>query len=207
MYLSASCLMSLLPVPRNELRLTKNLRRQSSIRLVKFADPSGKAQLADDYQDALEDDEVLVSRNRLSHKISPSKPLKDKSGLDASAKLTRAKLNKRSGDADLSKDKSGPESPPEFRRSWYVEGHIRSGVISSFLAQRYLRYNLTKLGDEGLSSRGTKLNSVSITADVTFTKLKQPTTFAKMKATPRKLAYADSDKEAPARSLARGFSD
>nr|GEW96445.1 reverse transcriptase domain-containing protein [Tanacetum cinerariifolium] len=30
---------------------------------------------------------------------------------------------------------------------------------------------------------------------------------AKMKATPRKLAYADSDKEAPAKSLARGFSD
>ncbi|GKE93135.1 hypothetical protein Tco_1574230 [Tanacetum coccineum] len=28
-----------------------------------------------------------------------------------------------------------------------------------------------------------------------------------MKATPRKLAYADSDKEAPARSLAREFSD
>ncbi|GJR64788.1 reverse transcriptase domain-containing protein [Tanacetum coccineum] len=30
---------------------------------------------------------------------------------------------------------------------------------------------------------------------------------AKMKTTPRKLAYADSDKEAPARSLAKGFSD
>ncbi|GKE63360.1 hypothetical protein Tco_1513727 [Tanacetum coccineum] len=30
---------------------------------------------------------------------------------------------------------------------------------------------------------------------------------AKTKATPRRLAYADSDKEAPARSLARGFSD
>ncbi|GKB88790.1 hypothetical protein Tco_0961062, partial [Tanacetum coccineum] len=30
---------------------------------------------------------------------------------------------------------------------------------------------------------------------------------AKMKATPRKLSYADSDKEALARSLARGFSD
>ncbi|GJT30967.1 hypothetical protein Tco_0911242 [Tanacetum coccineum] len=42
---------------------------------------------------------------------------KDKSGLDASAKLTRAELNKHSEDADLSKDKSGPESSPEFRRS------------------------------------------------------------------------------------------
>ncbi|GJY07148.1 hypothetical protein Tco_0374202 [Tanacetum coccineum] len=30
---------------------------------------------------------------------------------------------------------------------------------------------------------------------------------AKMKATPRKLAYVDSDKEAPAGSLARGFSN
>ncbi|GJZ35423.1 hypothetical protein Tco_0581240 [Tanacetum coccineum] len=40
---------------------------------------------------------------------------------------------------DLSKDISGPESPPELRRSWYVEGHIRFGVISSVLMQRYLR--------------------------------------------------------------------
>ncbi|GKD75361.1 reverse transcriptase domain-containing protein, partial [Tanacetum coccineum] len=36
---------------------------------------------------------------------------------DASAKLTWAKLNKRSRDDDLSKDKSGPESPTEFQRS------------------------------------------------------------------------------------------
>nr|GEY64493.1 hypothetical protein [Tanacetum cinerariifolium] len=42
--------------------------------------------------------------------------LKDKSGLAASAKLTWAKLNKHSRDADLLKDKSGPESPPEFQR-------------------------------------------------------------------------------------------
>ncbi|GJR27148.1 hypothetical protein Tco_1103380 [Tanacetum coccineum] len=48
---------------------------------------------------------------------SPSKHPKDKTGLDASAKLTRAKLNKCSGDADLSKDNSGLESPLEFRRS------------------------------------------------------------------------------------------
>nr|GEW56696.1 retrovirus-related Pol polyprotein from transposon TNT 1-94 [Tanacetum cinerariifolium] len=48
--------------------------------------------------------------------------LKDKSSLDASAKLTRAKPNKRSRDADLSKDKLGPES--EFQRSWCVEGHV-----------------------------------------------------------------------------------
>ncbi|GJW36820.1 hypothetical protein Tco_0059740, partial [Tanacetum coccineum] len=51
-----------------------------------------------------------------------------------------------SGDADLSKAKSGAESPPEFRRSFHVEGHIRSGVISSVLAQRHLR-NSPKKGD------------------------------------------------------------
>nr|GEU85147.1 retrotransposon protein, putative, Ty3-gypsy subclass [Tanacetum cinerariifolium] len=33
------------------------------------------------------------------------------------------KLNKRSRDVDLLKDKSGPESPPELRRSWiYIDG-------------------------------------------------------------------------------------
>ncbi|GKE47427.1 hypothetical protein Tco_1478685 [Tanacetum coccineum] len=50
--------------------------------------------------------------------MSPSEHPKDKTGLDASAKLTRAKLNKRSGDADLSKDNLVPESPLEFQRSW-----------------------------------------------------------------------------------------
>ncbi|GJY87317.1 hypothetical protein Tco_0501945 [Tanacetum coccineum] len=89
----------------------------------------------------------------------------------ASAKLTRAELNKRSRDADLSKDKSGLESPLEFRRSWYVEGHIRSGVISSVLAQRYLRNSPTK----GPSSGGTKMSSTFITVEVTFTKHEQPT--------------------------------
>ncbi|GJY82412.1 reverse transcriptase domain-containing protein [Tanacetum coccineum] len=85
-----------------------------------------------------------TGRNKTVLMESPSEHPKDKSGLDASAKLTRAELNKRSGDADLSKDKSCPESPPEFQRSWYVEGHIRSKVISSVLAQRHLRKSLTK---------------------------------------------------------------
>ncbi|GJY38113.1 hypothetical protein Tco_0424477, partial [Tanacetum coccineum] len=111
-----------------------------------------------------------------------------------------------------------------------------------------------ELGDEGLFSGRTKLNSIFITAEVTFIQLKQPTSGdkghgngnpwgsyqtsltnaknpslspafikenidilrtmikehdqqAKMKATLRKLAYADSDKEAPAGSLAKGFFD
>ncbi|GJR25500.1 retrovirus-related pol polyprotein from transposon TNT 1-94 [Tanacetum coccineum] len=59
-------------------------------------------------------------------------------------------------DADLSKDKSGPESPPEFRRSRPREGPQ------------------SLLGDEGTSSGGTKLNSKFITAEGTFIKHKQP---------------------------------
>ncbi|GJT40508.1 reverse transcriptase domain-containing protein [Tanacetum coccineum] len=117
---------------------------------------------------------------------------------DASAKLTRTELNKRSGYAYLLKNKSGSESPPEFRRSWYVEGHIESGVISSILTQWHLRNNPTK-GNEGPSSEGTKLSSIFITTEHDQQ--------AKMKATPRKLAYADSDKEAMALSLAKRFSN
>ncbi|GKA36970.1 reverse transcriptase domain-containing protein [Tanacetum coccineum] len=43
--------------------------------------------------------------------------------------------------------------------------------------------------------------------DVLRTMIKEHDQQAKMKATPRKLAYVDSDKEAPARSLSKGFSD
>ncbi|GJU69395.1 hypothetical protein Tco_1255654 [Tanacetum coccineum] len=70
---------------------------------------------------------------------SPSKHPEGKGSLDAPSKLTRAKLNKCFGDDNLSKDMSGLESPPELQRSWCVEGHIRFRVISSVLAQRYLR--------------------------------------------------------------------
>ncbi|GJW95487.1 hypothetical protein Tco_0175159 [Tanacetum coccineum] len=87
--------------------------------------------------------EKLVCRRTYQ---SLSEHPKDKSGIDASTKLTRAKLNKRSVDADLSKDKSGPELPLEFRRSWYVEGHIKSRVISSVLMQRYLRVTRQRHG-------------------------------------------------------------
>ncbi|GKD12680.1 hypothetical protein Tco_1197087 [Tanacetum coccineum] len=43
--------------------------------------------------------------------------------------------------------------------------------------------------------------------DVLRTMIKEHDQQAKIKVTPRKLAYADSDKEAPVRSLAKGFSD
>ncbi|GKB06483.1 hypothetical protein Tco_0834716 [Tanacetum coccineum] len=58
----------------------------------------------------------------------------------------RAELDKCSGEADMSKDTSGPESPEELRRSWYVKGQTRSGVISPVLAQQYQE---TVLGSEG----------------------------------------------------------
>ncbi|GKC47072.1 hypothetical protein Tco_1064794 [Tanacetum coccineum] len=43
--------------------------------------------------------------------------------------------------------------------------------------------------------------------DILRTMIKEHDQQAKMKATPRKLAYTDSDKEAPVESLAKGFSD
>nr|GEZ92667.1 reverse transcriptase domain-containing protein [Tanacetum cinerariifolium] len=86
---------------------------------------------------------------------SPPDHPNDKSRLDASAKLTRDKLNKRSGDANLSKDKSGPESPPEFQRSWCVKGHVRSGVISLVLAQWYLRTIRQSTSDTRRQTRST----------------------------------------------------
>ncbi|GKA08266.1 hypothetical protein Tco_0687597 [Tanacetum coccineum] len=62
------------------------------------------------------------------------------------ANLARAEPDKCSGEADMSKDTSGPESPEELRRSWYVEGQTRSGVISPVLAQQYQE---TVLGSGG----------------------------------------------------------
>ncbi|GJS21267.1 reverse transcriptase domain-containing protein [Tanacetum coccineum] len=52
-----------------------------------------------------------------------------------------------------------------------------------------------QLGDEGLCSDGTKLNSIFIITEVTFIKLKQPTLARQEKATPKKTAYAILDKE------------
>ncbi|GKA43381.1 hypothetical protein Tco_0736105 [Tanacetum coccineum] len=68
-------------------------------------------------------------------------------------KRKRLKLNERSEEADLSKDMSGPEIPPELRRSWF-------GVTSRILEKL--------LGDEGLCSGGTKMNSIFITAKKTY---------------------------------------
>ncbi|GJT43971.1 hypothetical protein Tco_0952686 [Tanacetum coccineum] len=80
-------------------------------------------------------------RERKYHKHGTQSPLehpKDKTGLDASAKLTRSKLNKHFGDADLLKDNSGPDS---------IKGQ-------------------SDKGDEGLCYGGTKLKLIFITAEI-----------------------------------------
>nr|GEU81141.1 hypothetical protein [Tanacetum cinerariifolium] len=64
---------------------------------------------------------------------SPLKPLEKNCNLNTSAKLTRVKPDKYSGEADISKGMLGLEQPGELRRSWHVEGHVRSGVISFIL--------------------------------------------------------------------------
>ncbi|GKF56263.1 hypothetical protein Tco_0166603, partial [Tanacetum coccineum] len=65
---------------------------------------------------------------------SPSELLEKSCSLSTSTKLARAKLDKYSGDAGMSKDMLGPKKPGELHRSWYVEGHAKSRVISSVLA-------------------------------------------------------------------------
>ncbi|GJV48041.1 palmitoyl-monogalactosyldiacylglycerol delta-7 desaturase, chloroplastic-like protein [Tanacetum coccineum] len=103
-----------------------------------------------------------ISNITNSSEVSPEHP-KEKYNLDTATKLARAKPNKRFGDADLSKDKSSPESPPEFRRSWYVEGHIRSRVISSVLMQRCQRtIRQRKANELGFSDRKKKRKKATL---------------------------------------------
>ncbi|GJY89671.1 hypothetical protein Tco_0504867, partial [Tanacetum coccineum] len=88
-----------------------------------------------------------------------------------------------SGEAGDSKDAPGPELLALSKCSC-IQGYSDKGIIltkdhspwyDTWLTVRTKRESPT-LEDEGLSSGGTKLNPVSITAEVTFTKPKQPTT-------------------------------
>ncbi|GJU74316.1 hypothetical protein Tco_1265721 [Tanacetum coccineum] len=55
------------------------------------------------------------------------------------------------------------------RMKWYVDGHSQVLELYSFRPYTTVsKDNLTKLGDEGLSSRGTKLILIFITAEVTL---------------------------------------
>nr|GEZ81791.1 tRNA-dihydrouridine(20) synthase [NAD(P)+]-like isoform X2 [Tanacetum cinerariifolium] len=60
---------------------------------------------------------------------SPPEHPKEIYNLDTATKLARAKPNKRSEDADLLKDKSGLETPLEFRRSVraFIMGEVAAG--------------------------------------------------------------------------------
>ncbi|GJZ85537.1 putative reverse transcriptase domain-containing protein [Tanacetum coccineum] len=69
---------------------------------------------------------------------------KEKYSLDTPTKLARAKTKQ------------------ILQRRWLVEGHVRFGVTTRTLEKL--------LGDKGLSSGGTKLNSILITAEVTLPK-------------------------------------
>ncbi|GKC68098.1 hypothetical protein Tco_1100696 [Tanacetum coccineum] len=76
--------------------------------------------------------------------MSPSKLLEKNCSSNTSSKLARAKLDKYSEDAGMSKDMLGPEKLGELQRRWYFKGHVRSGVISSVLAQRIRRSKLQR---------------------------------------------------------------
>ncbi|GJT09479.1 reverse transcriptase domain-containing protein, partial [Tanacetum coccineum] len=115
---------------------------------------------------------------------------------DTSATLSRAKLNKYSGDVGSSKDKSGLESFLELRRSWYVEGHTRFEVIS---------FRPRAAVSKGQSDKGTVLakdhypwNDMYLTVVPKGGRQQ----YQRGKGTPRRLTY-DFDREAPERSLAK----
>nr|GEW23460.1 hypothetical protein [Tanacetum cinerariifolium] len=178
---------------------------------------------------------------------APIKPLlhpQDKSSLDASAKLTRAKPNKRSGDANLSKgvrshhqnsreagmskDMSGPEFHTKREPHAHVNlpqhlapsvGHdipiypkkkTKEGMVDSQPMEEEFQGAITR--DVGTKTHEGPIELVFQTQkppspssafikeniDVLRTMIKEHGQQAKMKATPRKLAYIDSDKEAPA---------
>ncbi|GKE29058.1 hypothetical protein Tco_1444442, partial [Tanacetum coccineum] len=56
---------------------------------------------------------------------SPSELPEKSCSLSTSAKLARAKLDKYSGDAGMSKDMLGLEQPGELRRSWIRRSKLR----------------------------------------------------------------------------------
>ncbi|GJY67506.1 hypothetical protein Tco_0469744 [Tanacetum coccineum] len=62
---------------------------------------------------------------------SPLEHPEKKHNEETSANLARAKPGEYSREAGLSKGTSGPESPGELRRSWYVEGHLGYEGVSS----------------------------------------------------------------------------
>ncbi|GJZ32426.1 hypothetical protein Tco_0577862 [Tanacetum coccineum] len=194
----------------------------------------------------------LLSWWKKGGKVRSSSEHPDKKrNLNTSAKLAQAKSDKYSEEAEMSKDTSDPESPEELRRGWYVEGQIRSGVISPLLAQRYqetfrqrtfipiylsLRKKAKSMVESQLAEEevrglepvddGTEtlkgLTELVLQTQTTLspspafvkeninvlrTMIKEHDHHTKTKATPRKLIYANSDREAPDLSMTKSFTD
>ncbi|GKE10383.1 hypothetical protein Tco_1413934, partial [Tanacetum coccineum] len=63
--------------------------------------------------------------------LSLSEHPEKKHNEETSTNLARAEPGKYSGEAGMSKDTSGSESPGELWRSWYVEGHLGYEGVSS----------------------------------------------------------------------------
>ncbi|GJU14856.1 hypothetical protein Tco_1142822 [Tanacetum coccineum] len=92
----------------------------------------------------------------------PSKHPEKKHNEETSANLARTEPGKYSREVGVSKETSGEQSPREIRRSWYVEGHVRSGVINTILSND----NPTKLGYKGVSSREAKMTRIFIKIEI-----------------------------------------
>ncbi|GJZ21957.1 hypothetical protein Tco_0558996 [Tanacetum coccineum] len=116
--------------------------------------------------------------------LSPPEHPKEIYNLDTATKLAWAKPNKRSGDADLSKDKSVMELPLELQRRWYnpcegpmsLEGHVADKLYQ----ERALRLSAKGFSDRfPLESSGTsdtrRQTYSTIKSQKTPSKNKEPT--------------------------------
>ncbi|GJW20036.1 hypothetical protein Tco_0027472 [Tanacetum coccineum] len=125
---------------------------------------------------------------------SPSEHPDERGSLDAPAKLTQAKLNKRFRDADLSKDKSGPKSSPKLWRSWFLalgwhleEIHVTWAHLEK--KQRRLRtytkfiksiaYRSLRGGREKGRGGGRRLSSVDVSVDTPHKQSKSSMSYRK----------------------------
>ncbi|GJZ80142.1 hypothetical protein Tco_0644979 [Tanacetum coccineum] len=156
-------------------------------------------------------------------------------GSNTSTKLARAKLDKYSGDAGMSKDVLGPDQPGRTLEKLlgYKEVSSREAKLTQILINAEKAKNMvdsqpmeeevqgTKMRDAGTKTQkgatgptfqtqttpSPSLAFVKENIDVLRTMIKELDHQAKAKATPRKLIYVDSKKEAPGRSTTKGFSD
>ncbi|GJV14849.1 hypothetical protein Tco_1360172 [Tanacetum coccineum] len=211
-----------------------NENQMGLLDFVKSADPFkvkiGERTLVDNEVPLLEETE---DRKVRTDGVKISEPVyttaEEKYSSDTPAKLARAKLNKRSEDADLSKDMSaqavhinlpqhlassvGP-GIPIYPKKKTEEGMVDSQPMEEEIRGTEARYVGTETREGPtepvLQTQKTPSPSpdfIKENIDMLRTMIKEHDQKAKTKATPRRLTYANSDEEAPAKSLARSFSD